>query len=286
MRKLVVVSFVVALGACTYEADGPARLRQMYGDAGGGGGDGGGGGGTIDLGNPQCSGITGRWAVRLVQQGTVNPTGVAVWNTTTIDLFLGTIGAGAASLDLGFCDEVTALTTTDGKPVSTGASELTDATRAALASAPVIIGLPGDATFASHDQVWLWGLRNMTDPLHDALPTKDDYTTDPHVWDQDGDGKPGVTIHVLSPAGYRYMVKRAVWTFGAGALSADGAWITGPLTDTIEESALGADPALLATAAPITPVAAGTVYQMRCVGETYTCAALRNDQTQLFSEAP
>jgi hypothetical protein len=36
----------------------------------------------------------------------------------------------------------------------------------------------------------------------------------------------------------------------------------------------------------MTPKPQGTVYQLRCVGETYRCSDLARDQVELFKKAP
>jgi hypothetical protein len=272
---------VCALSGCGWKSDGLERLERLYptklpviADAGSGP--------ELDLGTPKCSGFDGRWAVRLVQQGTIAPIGEA-WGMTVTDLFLA--DSTAQSFSLRFCDQQVAITTSGGA-TDLGRSKVSDVLQATLARNPVTLTLPGDGTFSASELVWLWGLKGVANPLTDILPNKDNFAGDVRVWDQDDDGKPGVTLGILAPAGDRYMVRRAVWTFGPGKLTFDNQWISGPLTSAITESGLDATNALLLTAAPITPKAAGTVYQLRCVGPTYSCASLAADQLRLFKEAP
>ena len=82
------------------------------------------------------------------------------------------------------------------------------------------------------------------------------------------------------------MVRRAVWSFAPGKLTFDNQWITGSLSSAITERGLDATNSALLTAAPITPTAEGTVYQLRCVGSTYSCASLSADHALLFKDAP
>ena len=150
----------------------------------------------------------------------------------------------------------------------------------------MVLALPGDGSFRADGLVWLWGLKGLANPLLDTLPNKDNYLGDVRVWDQDDDGKPGVSLAILAPAGDRYMVRRAVWSFAPGKLTFDNQWITGDLTSAITESGLDSTNALLLTAAPITAKPTGTVYQFRCVGPTYTCGALSTEHAQVFKDAP
>ncbi|NOZ01754.1 MAG: hypothetical protein GXP54_07680, partial [Deltaproteobacteria bacterium] len=125
------------------------------------------------------------------------------------------------------------------------------------------------------------------DPETDPVPDTPD---SPLVWDQDGDGNPGVTIRVLAPfEGVRYMARRAIWDLDAGTLSQDGQWITGALQFQIEEKGLGADPNVLNAVAPITPAAppdAETFYQLRRVHQEWSCADLIAQYPAMFEDAP
>lgn len=279
-RAWTTVILCAALAGCGYRSDGLARLEELYPtpappteDAGTE---------PLDLGTPQCAGLTGRWAVRLLQNGTISPLGES-WRMVLEDLFLAdTTEAGA---HLSFCDQASSITTSAGQ-TDLGRALVPEALKAAVGAHPVDVALPGDGTFAAQDVVWLWGLSGLAHPLTDPLPTKDNYQGDARVVDEDGDGHPGVTMTIVSPAGDRYLVRRSVWTFGRGKLTLDNAWLTGPLASVVSESPLGATNDLLLTAAPITPRTDGSAYQLRCVGTTYTCAALSRDRVRLFRDAP
>lgn len=275
------LAILLASSGCGWKSDGLERLEALYPtkvpvvpDAGTGA--------EIDVGDPQCSGFDGRWAVRLVQKGTISPVGEA-WGMGVTDLFLAESADQAFTLR--FCDQQVAITTSGGA-TDLGRSKVPEALQAALARSPVTLALPGDGTFVAKDLVWLWGLKGLASPLTDALPNKDNHVGDARVWDQDEDGKPGTTLKILAPAGDRSMVRRAVWAFAPGKLTFDNQWITGALTSSITENGLDATNPLLLTVAPITPKTEGTVYQLRCVGSTYTCAALSVDHPQLFKDAP
>jgi hypothetical protein len=274
------VAFALLASSCGWKSDGLERLEALYPtpqpvDAGTT---------PVDVGTPRCSGLDGTWAVRLVQEATISPLGTP-WKMTIIDLFLAQKSSAGTEMELRFCNQDVTIVAS-GQPSNLGKTEVPAALKAALYAAPVKVPLPGDGTFHAGDLAWLWGLEGLANPLTDPLPTKDDYLGNPHVVDQDDDMQPGVTMHVLSPPGDRFMVRRAVLSFAQGRLSLDNLWLTGVLTSRIDESALGATNNLLLTPAPITVNAAGTKYQFRCVGQTYTCASLERDHRAVFRDAP
>ncbi len=279
MIRTIVIGALVLAG-CGWKSDGLARLEQEYPtptappDSGTAG--------PIDIGTPQCQGFDGTWAVRLVESGTISPLGEP-WKIVLDDLFLASVGGG--QMDLQFCDQISTITTSSGTS-DLGRAKVPDALKSALGQSPVTIGLPLDGTFHAENVVWLWGLHGLNDPLHDPLPTKDNYLGNPQLWDQDGDGNPGVTMTIIVPAGDRYMTRRAIWSFATGKLTLDNQWLTGALSAQIDESPLGATNDLLLTVAPITITASNTVYQLRCVGDTYSCASLSQDQAVLVKDAP
>lgn len=275
--------FLVLLCGCGWKSDGLERLEMLYPtkpavvpDSGEPQ--------QIDLGTPRCTGLDGRWAVRLTQRGTIDPLGTNMpWGMTVTDLFLA--DSTAQGIALRFCDQQVAITNSGGAS-DLGRSKVPAALQQVLNATPVNVPLPGDGTFRAQDVVWTWGLKGLTDPLNEVLPAKDTYVGDARVWDQDDDGRPGTTLQILSPPGDRAMVRRAIWTFGAGKLTFDNQWLTGTLTAAITESGLQSSNSLLLTVAPITPKADGTVYQLRCVGPSYSCASLSAEHGQVFKNAP
>lgn len=277
----LVSSLSLALAGCGLHSDGLARLEELYPtpqpvDAGTGG--------PVDIGTPMCSGYGGKWAVRLYQDASISPLGTP-WKMTLIDLFLAEKSA-AGTMDLRFCNQDVTITPGPGQMTNLGKAQVPAGLKAALFQAPLSVPMPSDGTFHAAELPWLWALQNLADPLNDPLPNKDNYQGDPRVFDLDGDTHPGATMNILSPAGDRYMVRRAVFSFESGKLTLDNQWLTGVLRSRIDESALGATNQLLLTPAPITVNAAGTLYQFRCVGQTYTCEALARDHQAVFKDAP
>ncbi len=236
-----------------------------------------------ELGVPECNGLSGTWAVRLVQPATVAPLGEP-WDMMVVDLFLAQRSSNGDDMQLRFCNQDVTLRA-NGQPQTLGVPATPDAFKATMYNTPLNVPLPGDGSFHAGPMAWLWGLQNLNDPINDTLPDITTWEGDGRVWDQDNDEHPGVTVHVPSLNGDRYLVRRVVFTFGTGKLALTNLWLTGPLTSHIEEKAIGASNQLLTTVAPITNLD-GAVYQFRCVGRTYSCASHQKDHSYVFKDAP
>jgi len=282
--------------ACEWGEDGVARLNQLNPPPDGGVVDGGAtsnGAGCALPDNPDagaaaapstsCLGlISGQWAVRLVQFENIAPLGPPPWNLTITDLFLAHPSSNATSLELTFCEEETALTNSTGQPEMLGQNTTPPVLVKALAASPLTLPLPGNGTIQANGVVWLWGLKGLANPTTDPLPTSADAGT---VWDEDMDGHPGVTVDVVLPQGQIYLVKRAFFDF-AQASAADG-WFTGSLSSTVDQNILGANNPALDTTVPISPRSDCTsVYQVKCVDPSFTCASLVQGYQTLFVGAP
>ena len=271
LASILVGAFLVA---CGWKTDGLARIDQLYPEVAADAGT----TGPVDLGNPDCHGLQGTWAVELLQSGTIQPTG-ETWRIDITDLFLA---SSNASFDLTFCNENVGIVTPNG-PTTLGETVIPSALQTVLASQPISIPLPGDGTFQASGTLWLWGLQNMTNPATDSLPTS---PSDPRVWDEDKDTNPGVTLTIVNPPGNRYMVRRATWSFAQGTPTLDNAWLTGSLSALIQESVLGATNNLLLNDPPITPDDSRSRYIARCVGSTFSCNSLWQNYAAIFQGAP
>jgi hypothetical protein len=80
-------------------------------------------------------------------------------------------------------------------------------------------------TYSTETIIDLWGVRNLPDPIETPLPTPDNYQAAPQsdwVWDEDGDGKPGVTIVMGGAvAGKVFVCKRTIYTFSGTVVGKD-----------------------------------------------------------------
>lgn len=296
-RGLIGAFALVSLVGCNWGLNGLDRLDQLYPpvDAGSGGfqstgsscsGSADGGmadAGPLDLTDVTGSGYVGNFAVRLLQQGTILPVGPPAWDITIDDLFLAE--SDGQTMSMYFCGEQVTLSDM-GTPTTLGATQVPCALQTVLGkqSAAVTFPLP-NAGFSASNVVWPWGLQNVTDWTTYTLPTSAD---DPHVFDQDMDGNPGVTLDLLAPQNALYITRLAIWQFGSGTLSEDAAqtWLTGPLQFTAAEGELGGDPSPPPAISPTIPNATGSVYQMRRVGSSFTCAALVQYEDQIYQGVP
>ncbi len=211
--RAVLVATLVASG-CSWGEDGLARLEQLNPtleagtDAGVSAGSDGGGpacqmpddeSGTPTPPADGCLGLlSGQWAVRLVEFDNISPLGPPAWDLTITDLFLAELSSDKSSLSLTFCGEENGLTDSTGATETTGQNIVPSTLVNALAQTPLAVPLPGDGTIQASGVVWLWGIQGLANPATDTLPTQADAGS---VWDQDGDGNPGVTVDVVSPQG-------------------------------------------------------------------------------------
>ncbi len=260
-------SLLLALAGC-WESSGLDRLEDLYPSAG----DSDAADGDLDAPEAemefeavQAETLAGRWAMLMTLNSTINPV-IDPWPMLLENLFLVDIPEDQSEMRLVACQQFADV---DGIG-DLGVIEYSDETIQKISETPLTIPLACDADSPERctepvmpqKVLWHWGLHveDMDDPENDRLPEKKD---DPLVWDQDEDGHAGVTVHVLSPLGYRYMVRRAIWNLGKGTLSEDRMWITGSMTFRVDQKSVDADRTLLLTDAPITAIDEGNVYQMR-----------------------
>lgn len=131
--------------------------------------------------------------------------------------------------------------------------------------------------------VELLGAR-LRDEVRGDLPTQDD---DPAVFDQDGDGHPGVTVEVSARAlfvtveGKVYLTQRTI-TQETGALQS-AELIRGKINWSFEQSVLGSDSRILSSVSPSTTVLPEqSEFTMRKLGDGDTCASMLRQYDGLF----
>lgn len=290
MKRLALVFFLLIASACDeWKSSGPERLRDAYPtscqgeDSGAPAPD-----GTITVAPSER--VAGTWAARVVQKGRMAiPTVCDACLLTLTDLAVVEVPSDGGAVLWRFCNQTMDMDTTPADPTDPPDPDAPHSTVPhALANAGVSAGAafasPATVRLPSHRVVWLWGVRDLADPARDPLPES---ANSPLVFDQDVDGLPGVTIRVDRPVeGERYMVRRAVWDLAEASVSPDGLWVSGTLTFTVDERALGANNVLLMILAPITPEAEGNGYVMRRVPPDFTCEDLRSLAATLFAAAP
>ena len=116
----------------------------------------------------------------------------------------------------------------------------------------------------------------LDDPLSDPLPTD---ASDLRVFDQDGDGNPGMTVHVTILGlveGETHVVQRVSYRLSGAVISRDR--IEGTIEWTDEQVVLGATNALLKadTIGSLDPDPDAHRFVMVRVDKTWTCETLRD----------
>lgn len=120
----------------------------------------------------------------------------------------------------------------------------------------------------------------LTDPVNEALPTTAD---DPRVYDQDKDGKPGVTVQVKGLLdGQIWLVQRG-WQ--AGTCTLGDTFCDGLLQWGDEQKVLGSDNALLKNPNPSTvhPDAAKSYFRSTRLPTGLTCDEIVAQRDKLFA---
>jgi hypothetical protein len=121
---------------------------------------------------------------------------------------------------------------------------------------------------------------HLTAPDSDALPTTQ---TDPRVWDQDGDGNPGVTVMVSGlVSGNIYVVQRQRAIY-SGAVTGQNA-LGGTVLDASDQSVIGATNSTLNQNIKTTPDPDLTKSPIAFVklDTAYDCTKLVSDAAKLF----
>lgn len=127
----------------------------------------------------------------------------------------------------------------------------------------------------------------LADPADDPLPTDPD---DPRVVDDDGDGKPGLTVSIRVSdelSGAVYLVRREVFAYEAFLVEPDR--VVGTVTDRSEQSVLGvSDPVFAGSGQRWVQHADLTKSPvlLRRVGADWDCARLAAERDRLFPPTP
>jgi len=131
------------------------------------------------------------------------------------------------------------------------------------------------------DKYWQVEGAMLGDAAADPLPTTSD---DPAVVDQDGDGKPAMTLRVTGLVdGEIYVVQRG-WTELTGGPESDDE-IRGELAFEAEQNVVGSDPANLqdlASEASTDTAPCASRFRMRRVSDDADCDFVKDNVTTLF----
>jgi hypothetical protein len=263
LARLRIVLSILALGALVACGDG---------DPGGGDGS-----GDPDAGTDDEAALVGRYALREVTaslQTTAN-TPATPMISTTWGLAEIRREAGGLVLEERFCHLDLA---TPGSPVT---AAVPDAQTQSIVVVGPLVRAEGGAPRWRRDPVPTPVGAHLADPDKDALPQSAD---DPRVWDQDGDGKPGVTTLISGlVSGEVYAVRRERYALTL-ELGADG-HLAGPLADASEQVTIGASSDLLEQPVQIAPDPDASKSHVRLVpvATDLDCAGLMATKDGLFA---
>ncbi len=161
-----------------------------------------------------------------------------LWYLFMYNLFVARINEAQTEMSLTFCNQVVEMTDDEGAPMALGIPGMTyENGSGEEVIMPVIDALPKQTytfkeaeKFTPDTAYWVWGYH--MDDWSDASQfpaTQDDAETDSKVFDEDEDGRPGISIHLINPDGFRWLIRRSVQTFTEGTRSSDGQFITGKM---------------------------------------------------------
>jgi len=168
-----------------------------------------------------------------------------------------------------------------GSSVSTTIPDVVPQTTEATTSTVSFQRQNGQVIFERASSTSLVGV-NLNDPDMEALPTTPD---DPRVVDQDGDGKPGVTVMVSGLAsGSLYVVRRERAGYYDGVLTMPG-HLSGLIQATSEQVVLDASNPLLKQPMPVKPHPDPNASRitLRRVAEPYDCKRAVAEAPMLFA---
>lgn len=284
MRRFFALGLVflwTAVPACS-GSDGPADAaeeeRADGGDGGADAGDDGGGCGT-DCTPVDPESLPGTYAMLQVNARITNVPVVGLTHTETHALLRATVTRGGADrLDMliEVCDLKQVSETTLVRVV------FPEAFLKSLETYPRVIELRPDLgtnRFISPLAVEVYGV-HLADPVNDALPTE---AGDSRVYDQDGDGKPGVTIRVTGLVdGEIWLIQRSRSTL-QGAFESPDRW-SGLIDSEVEQVYLGADNPILAKPNESTkdPDPSHSYIQLSRVPADKDCVWIREQAEALF----
>lgn len=236
---------------------------------------------------PVSADVLGSWAMVQVLTTSLSIAGAQASENRIMTLSLTTIEAADSGFML--AEEVCSITITNIAGVCGEASlvttEVPEAYVASLsyAARPMSLNESAGALLVEAPRVVRLKGVALDDPIHDALPED---VTDPGYFDQDGDGKPGMTLRFIQPGmvvGELYVGQRD-WTemsgevLGAGLIQGLVAWGS-------EQVVLGSNPLSLLQTSPQSAPASDpekSDFTMVRVGAAMTCGELVAAATTLF----
>lgn len=236
---------------------------------------------SVSSGTESLPDLEGRWAVVMVMVGRGEIPFVGPGSVETTAVLLTTIEQDGESLTLH--DEYCSTTIVMEPPMAqTTVPDLFMRSLVPTARSATLRAADGATLFA---QEWHTEVRGaeLADPVNDPLP-RDAY--DRRVIDQDGDGKPGLTVPVRIPdvvGGDTYVVHRLRYRLDGRVL--DPNTISGTVEWTSEQNIILATDAVLmmSVSLPADPDASRHRFLMVRVDDSWTCERLRAELPALLA---
>ncbi len=224
--------------------------------------------------------LTGRWAFLQVtsQIGAVPFAGERTRATSSVAL----VDIVQDGLVLHGAESACSTTIDYGTPLVT--MEVPEAFVRSMRQVAWIATLESAAVGARFERPWVTSVNGaqLADPENDPLPTRPD---DARVVDQDGDGKPGLTVRIVVMGiigGEVYVVQRDRSRLVGVVVSPDA--VDGLVEWTSEQSVLGASSSIFlgGAAARLDPNPEHSYFRARRLDGSTDCAALRDAADDLF----
>jgi hypothetical protein len=230
---------------------------------------------------PPEAGLSGTWAQLKVLSDSVTFPLVGELARTSTLLQRVTIAQLGDSLSLAaaYCSS-----DFDNGPALTTVVDQAFVSALGVVTAEASVSASGSATrFTQPPSTELHGVR-LENPETDPLPTSAD---DPRVFDQDGDGKPGITVHACAfgaITGDVYVVERLCTRLEGQVVSPDR--IEGRIVGTVEQVILGATNALFlgSILSRPDPVSAHSYFILQRVSPAWVCGDLPLRRADLFGD--
>jgi hypothetical protein len=236
---------------------------------------------------PASSDLTGRWAMAQVLTATVSLAGAQASENRVETLLVVDINSTDTAFTMteqvcsiglkniaGICGEGSLVTT-----------QIPDAYIQSIESVErngTVSDSDGDLALTVPRMYQVKGVK-LDDPATDSLPAD---PADPAYWDQDGDGKPGMTLRFVKPGlliGELYVGQRD-WTELSGTVVGGGR-VEGHVNWDSEQVTLGSNPETLLDSSPKSAPSTDpekSYFTMVRIDESADCTSVIADMTNLF----
>jgi hypothetical protein len=226
-------------------------------------------------------GLSGTWAeLKVLSDSVTFPlVGTLARTTTLVQRALITQTGDSLAIVAAYC----AATFDNGSALTTTIDPLFVRSLAEVSSSASLDPSVLPARFSQSWTTELHGVR-LDHPDTDTLPTS---ASDPRVFDQDGDGKPGITVHACALGaitGDVYVIERLRTRLEGTVVSSDR--VEGHVEGTVEQVILGASNALFlgSIVSRPNPVADRSTFVLVRIDPAWTCDEILLRRATLFGQ--